>query len=363
VPEVEPKRVRLLLIEDDEDDCVFIRDLLSEVAATAYEITWVRTYEAALAELAGRSHDICLLDYRLGSRSGLDILHQVVGCPDKPPIIVLTGHGDYDIDMEAMKHGAVDYLVKGQIDSHLLERSIRYALERKRSEDVIRESEKQLQYLSDQLLKVQENERRKVAAELHDNLGQVLTAIKFSIENVITRTSSATPSSGDLRALVPMVQGAVEHVRNIYTQLRPSLLDDLGILATISWFCREFRNANQEIIVDKEFAVSEEEISGNLRLVIFRIVQEAMDNIAAHSNAGYVRLSLSKKNGDLCLLIKDNGNGFDPIKVISRSRAENGLGLVIMKRRAELSGGILNVESEEGAGTSVCVCWPERENN
>lgn len=352
------KHINLLLIEDDEDDSVLIQGLLSEVPSTPYEITWVSTYEDALKELTDGIYDVCLLDYRLGARNGLDVLSQVSESPDKPPIIILTGLSDYAVDMEMMRHGAADYLVKDQIDCHILERSIRYAIERKRSENVIRESEKQLQYLSDQLLMVQENERRKVAVELHDNLGQVLSAIKFSIENVITHMPPETAFPGELQAIIPMVQGAVQHVRSIYTQMRPFLLEDLGILATMNWFCREFESANQQIVVDKKFGVSEEEIPGSLKLVIFRIVQEAMGNIADHSHANHVRLSLSKKRGDLFLTVRDDGDGFDMMEMTSRSRDENGLGLVIMKRRAELSGGILSIDSEKGKGTTVRVMWP-----
>jgi signal transduction histidine kinase len=358
MPELDPKPIKLLLIEDDEDDSILIQGLLSEVGPTAYEITWIKTYEAALTELTERNHDVCLLDYRLGNRSGLDVLQDVGACCDKPPIIILTGHGDYDVDKEMMRHGAADYLVKGQIDSHILERSIRYAIERKKSENVIRDSEKQLQYLSDQLLAVQENERRKLAAEFHDNLGQLLTAIKFSVENVITQMPPRVPLACELQALIPMIQEAVEHVRNIYTQMRPALLDDLGILATINWFCREFANTNQRIVVEKEITVSEEEIPGNLKLVIFRIVQEAMGNIASHSGANHVWLKLSKKEDNLLLKIRDDGNGFDMMETASRPRDENGLGLVIMKRRAELLGGILSIESEIGGGTTVRILWP-----
>ena len=357
MPESNPTLIRLLLVEDDEDDSVLIEGLLHEVGFTKYEVTWVKTCEAALTELPGGNYDVCLLDYSLGSGSGLDVLHLVAACPDKPPIVVLTGRGDVDVDMQVMRHGAVDYLVKGQIDSRILERSIRYAMERKKSEDAIRASEKQLQFLSDQLLAVQEMERRKVAAELHDNLGQVLTAMKFNIENVIMRMSPEAPSSGELRVLVPLIQAALEHVRNIYMQLRPSLLDDLGIIPTLRWFCREFENTNEKIVVEQEFSVSEEDIPGNLRLAIFRIVQEAMSNAASHSGARHVRLLLLWKESDIFLSIGDDGNGFDVEETMSRFGDQNGLGLVIMKRRAELSGGSFVVESEKGKGTTVHVLW------
>lgn len=358
IPSSEFRSIKLLLIEDDEDDYMLIRSLLSGITATKYQISWTSTYEGALKELHEGDYDVCLMDYRLGSRDGLEILRNVAGYREMPPMIVLTGYGDYDVDMEAMRHGAADYLVKDQINEHLLERSIRYSIERKKTEDALRESEKRLKHLSAQLLAFQENERRKLATELHDNMSQTLIAIKFSIENILTRVSQEN-AFNHLRELVPMIQGAIEGVRNIYTQLRPSVLDDFGAMAAINWFCREFENTNPSIAVSKELAVSEEEIPDSIKLTIFRIVQESMDNIAAHSFASTASIRLYKREHQIGLRIEDDGDGFDVDAVMSQTH-RGGLGLISMKRRAELSGGVLDIRSERGNGTSIHVVWPAR---
>ncbi|MFZ2446620.1 MAG: response regulator [Syntrophobacteraceae bacterium] len=359
MPEPDQVVITVLLIEDDEDDSVLIRGLLAEVASARYKTTWVETYKDALAQLRDGKYDVCLLDYRLGSRTGTEILRDVSECADKPPIIILTGHGDYKVDVEAMKLGAADFLEKGELNEHMLERTIRYAIERKKSETALRESEKQLDYLSSQLLLVQENERRKIAAELHDNLGQVLTAIKYNIETIMNRMSGDGDSVEDLRQVIPLVQGAVEHVRGIYTRLRPSTLDDLGVKATLSWYCREFEGANNKIRVNRQFAVEEDEIPEGLKLTIFRIVQDAMGNIASHSRAANAWLSLSMENAGLGLTIRDDGRGFDVGAMMSQTDPDSGLGLRSMKRRAELSGGALDIVSREGTGTTVRVLWPK----
>lgn len=352
------RKIHLLLIEDDEDDYILIRGMLAEVDSTKYEIRWVETYEDGVKELDRGIYDVCLLDYRLGTWDGLEILRKAGECPEKPPIIILTGQGDYRIDIEAMKHGAADYLVKGQINEHMLERAIRYSMDRKKSRDQLLESEKQLKYLSSKLLEVQENERRKVAAELHDNLGQLLTACKFNIENVLTRMDPLDSCHADLQSVVPMLQDAVEHVRSIYTQLRPSVLDDLGVAATLSWFCREFEKANPGIRVDREFDdVDERDIPDGLKLIIFRIVQEAMENIAVHSHADSASLSLFRMDRALNLYIRDNGQGFDVNRAMSLTGTKTGAGLISIKRRAELSGGSLEIESALDHGTSVRVFW------
>ena len=350
--------IGVLLIEDDEDDYFLVGRLLAEISSARYKLTWIQTCEEGLKELEKGTYDVCLLDYHLGSKSGLEILSKVEESQATPPIIVLTGHGDYLVDLKAMKYGAADYLVKDQMSEHLLERAIRYSMDRKRSKDALLESERQLKHLSSALLKVQENERKMVAAELHDNLGQLLTAIKFKIESVLVRMDLDQSCNRDLNSIILNIQLAVEQVRNMYTQLMPTLLDDLGILATLSWFCRKFREGHPNIEAELELKVSEQEISADLRLVIFRIVQEALNNAAAHSKANCARVSLIIENGYIKLDVGDNGTGFDVSQAMSLACENSGLGLMSMKRRAELSGGSFEIVSSEDGGTFVRVRWP-----
>ncbi len=133
--------IHILLVDDDEDDYVITRDLLAEIEGQRYEVNWVTTYEEALAAISSEAYDICLVDYRLGPNDGLALVShmQQQGC--KAPMIVLTGQGDREIDLEAMRVGAADYLIKGRMDAALLERAIRYAIERSQALEALRESE------------------------------------------------------------------------------------------------------------------------------------------------------------------------------------------------------------------------------
>jgi signal transduction histidine kinase len=353
----EPRIIKVLLIEDDEDDSILFKGLLEEVPSTKYEVTWTQTYEDGLSALGRGIYDVCLLDYRLGSRNGLEILSTVAESAEKPPIIILTGQGDYLVDLKAMKYGAADFLVKDQMSGPMLERAIRYSMDRKKSKDALRESERQLKHLSSALLRVQENERREIAAELHDDLGQLLTAIKYNIESVLVRMAPDEIATGDLQALIPTIQKAIEQVRNIYTGLVPTVLDDLGILATLTWFCREFQRDHPGIKVDMKFEAGEQDIPEDLKLEIFRIVQDAFKNVAAHSEADLAKVSLRIENGNIKLDISDNGNGFDVSHALSQTCQNFGLGLMSMKRRAELSQGSLEIESAVGRGTLVRAKW------
>ncbi len=142
---INERPIRVLLVEDDEDDCLLTRHLLETIEWVRYELDWVCRPDAALETLDRRAHDVCLLDYRLGQETGLDLLGAAIAGGCTTPIILLTGQVDRALDLEAMRRGAVDYLVKGTITPELLERSIRYALDRKRVEEALRQAQAELE--------------------------------------------------------------------------------------------------------------------------------------------------------------------------------------------------------------------------
>ena len=134
--------------------------------------------------------------------------------------------------------------------------------------------------------------------------------------------------------------------------LRPSVLDDLGIVATLSWFCREWQNTYSHICVERQVEISEGEVPDSLKAVIYRISQEALNNIAKHSKACKVVFSLRKGRQRIELNVRDNGHGVD------LDHVRRGLGLYTMRERAEYSGGSFDIESAVGKGTTIRVSWP-----
>jgi len=232
--------------------------------------------------------------------------------------------------------------------------------ERKRAEEALRESENWLRHLSSQLLTVQENERKRIAREIHDGIGQILTAIKFKVEDVTQQMSKgkANVKEKSLETIIPLIQESIEEVRRIQMDLRPSTLDDLGILATTDWFCREFEKIYSTIHIKKLINIHENEVPVHLRTAIFRVMQEALNNIAKHSKADLVHLFLQKTDGTIELAIQDNGQGFNLMEVLSVEGSKRGLGLTSMRERTELSGGSFVVESTRGRGTVIRALWP-----
>ena len=353
------KPIRILLIEDDEDDYVLVKDFLSEVSTFNYVLDWESNHEAGLSVLIRENHDVCLLDFRLGSRDGLDLLRESLKKNVKTPIILLTGKGNDAIDLQAMELGAADYLIKGQTNGDQLKRAIRYSIERKRVNDILNESKEQLKALSSQLIIAQEEERKQVAGEIHDAIGSSLSAVKFTVERALSKIRQTAPEiSGLLEPIIPIVQESIEECRRIQQALRPPMIDNLGLLATLSWFTRTFQSVYSHIRIEKEIGLKEKDLPINLRMVIFRIIQEAMNNLAKHSQADWVGLILQKSKGRIELFVRDNGKGFNVNRLLARKGPKKGMGLLSMKERALLSGGTLSVESAVGKGTVVKAVWP-----
>jgi len=231
---------------------------------------------------------------------------------------------------------------------------------RKRTGVALRQSEKELRLLSSQLLTAQEKERKRIAGELHDGIGQSLSTIKFGVEHALKQMGKGTAraSANPLEAVIPVAQEAIEEVRRIQADLRPSVLDDLGILPTIDWFCREFQTIYSRIRIEKQIDIQEDEVPDPLETIIYRVLQEALNNVTKHSEADLVRLSLRKTRNRIEMAVKDNGLGFNLEEALSVESSRRGLGLSSMKERTELSGGSFAIQSVKGAGTTVRASWP-----
>ena len=231
--------------------------------------------------------------------------------------------------------------------------------ERKRAEETLADYQKQLKSLSSQLLVAQENERRRIAQEIHDGLATQLAAVKYSLERKVQQLGQGPPKDSGItiEEIISLLGQAMEETRRIMSNLRPSLLDDLGIVPTLSWYFREFRKTYPEILLEEAITIEEDGVPEHLKIVIFRILQEAASNAARHSRANRIRVALEKKEGRIQFTVADNGHGFDPRKAAANGQPQ-GLGLVSMRERAEFTGGTFTVESQAGQGTLLQASWP-----
>lgn len=228
-----------------------------------------------------------------------------------------------------------------------------------KAEEKLRQSQDELRKLSMQLLAVQETERRRIAADLHDGIGQSMSLIKMSMESVaqLLNAGSHQEAAEALQLMIHKVKDTMAELRTITTDLRPSMLDDLGLLPTLSWFFREFETAWRDRKIEKDFCIAESDMSIQLKTTIFRIIQEAMNNIIKHANAKRIRVALKNTNGMLQLSIEDNGQGFEPAGMFIHRESGRGLGLLTMRERARSSDGIFEMKSTPGKGTWIRVSW------
>jgi PAS domain S-box-containing protein len=229
---------------------------------------------------------------------------------------------------------------------------------RERTAELVKTNE-EVRRISGKLLSAHEEERKRIAGEIHDILGSGLSAIKFKIEDVMQRIGNASNVVSEyLDPVVPLIQETIAECRRIQMNLRPPMLDDLGLLPTLSWFFRRFQTIYPNISVEQAMDIEEEDVPGPLKIVIFRVIQEAVNNAAKYSQADLVGQSLRKQDGQMELVIRDNGRGFDLGEAFYPKRARKGLGLTSIKERVELSGGYFFIESTEGKGTVIRAVWP-----
>ncbi len=220
-----------------------------------------------------------------------------------------------------------------------------------------------LKILSSKLISVQEAEKRNISRELHDEIGQLLTAVKIELQRIKTDSDS-----DEIKTLAAdctiLVEKSISVVRNLSIELRPSIIDDLGLAASIRWYTDKF-SQRTSIPIDAEIKEIDKILSPECGITIFRVCQEALTNIAKHSLADYVRVVLYQNKNFVTLTIEDNGKGFDVQKALRQAAEGKSLGLLNMQERVELIGGKFSMKSLKGSGTSIKVsCRIEiNENN
>ena len=216
----------------------------------------------------------------------------------------------------------------------------------------------ELRLVSAALMTSQEMERKRIAGELHDSIGQALSTIGLIVGGALDalRASDNPGTEQLLLHASDQARQAIDEVRRIAMDLRPATLDSLGIIGTLSWFCREFRTLHADIAVVTDIDVSETGLPAALTTAIYRVVQEACHNVVRHAHASEIRLTLHQRPGMIVLRVEDNGRGLRSDD--SGARRSQGMGLRSMRDRVEFSGGTFCLASKPRAGTSVVAVWP-----
>ena len=362
-------KTAILIVEDDPA-------LSSLIEISLKEHGWgtMRVFSGteALEKIKEGRLDLLLLDYSLPDMSGAGFIDTAERTNvSLPPFIVATGRGDERIAVDMMKRGARDYIVKDSQFLNTLTIAVERTLEQLETERRLRETEQllrehdaeliasreQLQIFAARLLIVPEQERARIAREIHDLLAQDLIRLKIDLVWLSGQLAKMNPIPVLLKErIVEMIQiadGAITCVQKIATELRPAVLDSLGLCAAVEWQVREFQERTNircrttvpenDVPVDRDSAIA-----------LFRILQESLNNVRRHANATQVDVLLQRETGQLILRVRDNGSGIntkalkDPLSI----------GLTGMRERAMLLGGQIEIKGRPGAGTTVEVRLP-----
>lgn len=212
--------------------------------------------------------------------------------------------------------------------------------------------------LSSRLVDAQESERKLVSQELHDSIGGKLTAIKYSLEKMISEIDQRSSALGHpLDDLLSIVHDTIEETQRIYRNLHPSILDDLGLKAAIRSLCREFKEIYSWIDIESQIRIQEDQVQDSLKILVYRILQEAMNNVAKHSHADKVNISLKQIDKLIELIVEDDGVGFNLNEIQEKASYERNFGLDNIKERTELFGGNLTIISAPEKGTVIRALW------
>jgi signal transduction histidine kinase len=361
--------IRVLLVDDDRDDYILTRDLFAEIPGGRYQLDWVPDYDRGLAALCRGEHDVYLIDYRLGAKTGLELLAEARGHGCTSPVILFTGQSMWEIDLAAMEAGAADYLEKARLDATLLERSVRYALQQKKYEAdlerMVRERTAELAQVNEQL---READRRKdeFLATLAHELRNPLAPIRNAIE--IMRLSDGSPDS-------------VEQARQIMDRQIRQMVRLIDDLLDVSRITRGKLQLTKERLAVGAVVEAALELSAPLvekaglglsirlpraplwvvgdRLRLAQIFSNLLNNAAKYTEAGgEVTLTARGDGAWVAVSVRDTGVGIPPEvlpnvfdlftqvdRTLNRSQGGLGIGLALVKRLVELHGGSVSVAS------------------
>ena len=224
-------------------------------------------------------------------------------------------------------------------------------------QQTIRERTAILEMLSAQKLMNEETEKKKIATDLHEGLAQTLSAVKFRLESGIDLVAASEGSSAPLESVIPILQGAIEEIKAIATELRPSSLDELGLLPTIDWFCRELEATHPGIQIKQKISLKKDETPQPLKIVVYRIIESVLRNIALHETADRVELELQRVNGTITLVIDEALQDLHYRAPSQRKMPVLHERFAEAYHRTMLSGGMFSVRYNDAGGVTLFASW------
>jgi len=352
------RQLRILLLEDNPSHAEVVERVLKQGGLT-FSITRVETRDTFQYQLEHHAPDLILSDYALPSFDGSSALNIAKNKTPDIPFIFVTGTMGEEVAIETLKNGATDYVLKTRLVRLVpsVWRALREAAERRdrrRAEDQLRRSHEQLRALTSYLQYVREEERTRISREVHDELGQALTGLKMDLSMLAGHLPRHDRTLHQkIKSMLAGIDSTIHTVRRISTELRPGILDSLGLVAAIEWQASEFQTRTG-ISCNVTTTVSDTMWEQDFTTAFFRIFQETLTNVIRHATATRVEVKLAIEDVRLVLTVSDNGRGITE-EQITNTRS---IGLIGMRERAALVGGEINLQGAPGRGTTVAVRIP-----
>lgn len=346
-----PDKVRVLIVEDDAADAALVRREIRK-SGIDFEDRLVETRETFLEALEAFRPDLILCDYRLPRFDGMQALAITRERAPQVPFIIITGAINEEVAVECMKAGAADYILKDRLSrtgpaaqAALEQAAVRRA--KREAEEALRLSEERYRRLAGHLEDLREGERSAMAREIHDELGQALTALRMET-SWLARQVADPAQVARAREMLLLIDDTIAVVQHLCAELRPALLDDFGLAAAVEWQVREFERRS-DIPCSLHIAYPEGSLDRHGETALFRILQEALTNIARHAGAHALQVQLQVAGEAVRLAVADDGLGI-PEEAL---RAARSFGLQGMEERARACGGAVRIGRHEGGGTLV----------
>lgn len=344
----------ILAVDDDPRSLLALKELLD---MPGVEIVLARSGEEALQQVLKRDFAVILLDVRMPGLDGFETARMVRSRKRSraTPIIFLTGASEEVEDIfRGYQIGAADYLIKPVLVPGALRSKVAVFVDLHEKNAALARSGEQLRLLAGYLLGVREEERAHIAREIHDELGQVLTALKMDVSWIAKNVDRGQTAVIEKTAtMARLIESSVRTVRRIAAGLRPEVLDEMGLGAAIQWQAREFQKRSG-VRVKIDLPQDLGKFQADVATAVFRIFQEILTNVARHSRATRIEVRLAPGEGELVLEVRDNGVGMASTEVSGRKT----LGLLGMQERALLFGGTVRFRSAKDEGTTVTVTIP-----
>lgn len=369
----------ILIVDDVPVNLAVLVDYLTEYG---FNIRIARRGETALQRVHYDAPDLILLDILLPGIDGFETCRRLKADPATAeiPVIFMTSLASAADKVTGFEVGAVDYVTKplqqvevlARITTHLrlrkmtqslqaqtvqLERSSR--TERERLFTAVREQRAQLRALTNKLTEVQESERRQIARELHDEMGQALTALRINLAAVekALPSDAPAPSRDRLAEAMQLAEQTLEQIRELSLNLRPPMLDDLGLVPTLRWYVKRY-TSRTNIAAELTVLGIEQRLPPPVETALYRVLQEALTNVARHAEATTVHLQLRYDAQSVTAQVEDNGRGFLVNQNVLPATDAAGMGLLGMRERVTLLGGTFQIESAPGKGAQLWLEIP-----